>query len=57
MPRRSLVQGQLYGAGRFKQATDPDELALRPMWMLDAVMDGRTSPICADGTILPAGNP
>ena len=48
-----------YAAGRFKQATDPDELALRPMWMFDAVMDGRTSSICAaaDGTILSADDP
>lgn len=45
-----------YGAGRYKQATDPDVINDRPVWLFDAILDGRTSPICraCDGTKRPA---
>jgi SPP1 gp7 family putative phage head morphogenesis protein len=52
---RTNVQSA-YGAGRYKQLTDPDVLMLRPFWLLDAVLDSRTSAICnaLTGTTLPA---
>lgn len=45
-----------YGAGRYRQATDPDVLEDHPIWMFDAILDGRESTICheCDGTKLPA---
>jgi SPP1 gp7 family putative phage head morphogenesis protein len=48
-----------YSAGRYAQHTDPDVLESRPVWMFDAILDGRTSPVCkaADGTVLPADDP
>lgn len=48
-----------YSAGRWRQLTDPDVLAERPVWVYDAVLDGRTSAICKslDGTTLPADDP
>jgi SPP1 gp7 family putative phage head morphogenesis protein len=33
-----------YQAGHYKQMTDPDVLAARPIWRYDAVNDGRTRP-------------
>lgn len=55
---RTNVQSA-YAAGRFKQATEPDTLAVRPVWMFDTIMDSRTSPICAkcNGVTLPADDP
>lgn len=55
---RTAVQ-QSYSAGRYAQATDPDVLAVRPVWRFDAVTDSRTSPMCsaANGTTLPADHP
>ena len=48
-----------YSAGRWRQLTDPDVLAERPVWTYDAVLDGRTSELCKhlDGTTLPADDP
>lgn len=48
-----------YSAGRWRQLTDPDVLAERPIWQFDAVLDGRVSAICKslDGTTLPADDP
>jgi SPP1 gp7 family putative phage head morphogenesis protein len=48
-----------YGAGRYRQLTDPDVLMLRPFWQLDSVLDSRTSAICnaLNGTTLPADDP
>lgn len=48
-----------YGAGRYAQATDPDVLEERPIWMFDAILDGRETRIChaCDGTKLPADHP
>lgn len=45
-----------YSAGRIRQFSEPDTLAVRPYWMFDAIMDGRTSDICkaCNGTVLPA---
>lgn len=47
-----------YTAGRFQQATHPDVIGDRPVWMFDAILDSRTTPTCkaADGTKLPAGD-
>ncbi len=44
-----------YGAGRYRQAKHPDVASDRPVWMFDAVLDGRETPICreCDGTKLP----
>lgn len=48
-----------YGAGRFKQATHPDVVGDRPVWMFDAILDGRETEICeaCDGTKRPADDP
>ncbi len=48
-----------YNTGRWYQLMDPELLQLRPMIMLDAVLDSRTSEICTalDGTIKPATDP
>ena len=48
-----------YGAGRYKQATHPDVVDDRPVWMFDAILDGRTSEICSscDHTKRPADDP
>lgn len=45
-----------YGAGRYRQATDPEVLEDHPIWMFDAILDGRESAIChaCDATKLPA---
>lgn len=45
-----------YSAGRWRQLTDPDVLAERPVWQFDAVLDGRVSQLCKslDGVTLPA---
>jgi SPP1 gp7 family putative phage head morphogenesis protein len=45
-----------YSAGRYRQATDPDVLDERPVWMFDAILDGRETSICkaCDGTMLAA---
>ena len=47
-----------YGAGRWAQLTDPDQLAARPAWVFDAVLDSRTSAPCRarDGVTLPASD-
>lgn len=51
-----VVSNCAYGAGRHLQHTDKDVLEERPVWMFDAVLDGRTSTICkeCDGTVLDA---
>jgi len=48
-----------YNAGRYRQATHPDTIRLRPIWRFDALLDGRTSSICrtCHGTTLPASHP
>ena len=48
-----------YGAGRYRQLTDPEVLHDRPYWMFDAILDSRTSPICRplDHTVKPANDP
>lgn len=48
-----------YSAGRYQQARHPDVIADRPVWMFDAILDGRETPICrkCDGTKLPADHP
>lgn len=48
-----------YQAGRYRQMTDPDVLALRPMWVYVAVMDSRTSHTCKrlNNTTLPHDDP
>lgn len=45
-----------YGAGRYKQAKHPDVASDRPVWMFDAILDGRETEICkaCDATKLPA---
>lgn len=45
-----------YNAGRYKQLTSPVMLAARPIWVYDAILDTRTTPICnhLHGTALPA---
>lgn len=48
-----------YSAGRYEQMTDPAVVAVRPYWMFDAVLDSRTTRICAslDGKVYPANHP
>jgi SPP1 gp7 family putative phage head morphogenesis protein len=48
-----------YQAGHYKQMTDPDVLAARPIWRYDAVNDGRTRPShrALDGMTAPADDP
>jgi SPP1 gp7 family putative phage head morphogenesis protein len=48
-----------YGAGRYKQMTEPDVLKARPVWVFDAVLDRRTSKTCQslNGLTLPANDP
>lgn len=55
---RTNVQSA-YAAGRYEQMTAPAVAKSRPYWEFSAVMDGRTSPVCAalDGTVLPADDP
>lgn len=55
---RTNVQGA-YGAGRYEQATHEDILEDHPIWMFDAILDGRETDICraCDGTKLPANDP
>lgn len=45
-----------YSAGRIRQFLEPDTLEMRPFWLFDAIMDGRTTDICrtCNGVILPA---
>lgn len=42
---RNNVQSA-FAAGRYLQATTPDALEQHPVWMLDVVMDSRTSDVC-----------
>lgn len=55
---RNAVQ-RAYNAGRYRQMREPAVLKARPYWMVDAVMDGATSDICAerDGITLSADDP
>ena len=48
-----------YSHGRYEQMRAPAIKKARPYWMFDAVMDSRTSEVCAplNGTILPADDP
>lgn len=48
-----------HNAGRYAEATEPDNLALRPFWRFSATVDDRTAPQCkaAHGTLLPASDP
>lgn len=52
---RNNIQAS-YSAGRVRQFSMRDTLAVRPYWMFDAIMDSRTSDICTacNGTVLPA---
>lgn len=45
-----------YAAGRHAMATDPAVLGVRPYWLYDAILDGRTTEHCRrwDGVVLPA---
>jgi SPP1 gp7 family putative phage head morphogenesis protein len=54
---RTNVQNA-YSAGRYRQATHPDVLEQRPVWMFDAILDGRETAVCAacDGTKRPAAD-
>ena len=55
---RNAVQ-RSYNSGRYRQMREPAVMKARPYWMLDAVMDGATSDICAerDGITLSADDP
>jgi len=48
-----------YGGGRYRQLTKPVMKRLRPYWMYDAVMDGRTTTICKerDGKVVAQDDP
>ena len=48
-----------YGAGRYKQLTNPLTLKLRPYWVYDSVLDGRTTSGCKtlNGAVAPADDP
>lgn len=45
-----------YQAGRMREMLEPDTLELRPFWRFSAILDMRTSDVCAacNGTLLPA---
>lgn len=47
-----------YSAGRWAQQTAPAVLKVRPFWMLDVILDNRTSGVCNPlaGTVLPASD-
>lgn len=55
---RNNVQSA-FAAGRYLQATSPDALEQHPVWMLDVVMDSRTSDVCEplDGVKRRANDP
>lgn len=48
-----------FSHGRVRQMRDPAVTALRPFWLFDAVLDGRTTDECSarDGVLLPADDP
>jgi hypothetical protein len=48
-----------YNAARVNYLSDPQVIKRRPYWMFDAVMDGRTTPICvaSNRTVLRANHP
>lgn len=48
-----------YARGRWEIQTDPAVKGVRPFWKFSAILDARTSPICAplDGTVLSADDP
>jgi SPP1 gp7 family putative phage head morphogenesis protein len=48
-----------YSAGRYRQATTPEVLEDRPVWMFDAILDGRETEFCntCDGIKRPADDP
>ncbi len=48
-----------YSRGRWEQMRHPTTMAVRPFWLYDAILDGRTSDLCArlNGTVLPADDP
>jgi SPP1 gp7 family putative phage head morphogenesis protein len=48
-----------YNRGRFQQLKEPEMRQLRPFWMYDAILDGRTSQICKarNKTVLPEDDP
>jgi SPP1 gp7 family putative phage head morphogenesis protein len=55
---RNAMQSSL-NAGRYAQMTSPLSMTLRPFWMYDAIMDGRTTPTCnaLDGSVVEAADP
>lgn len=55
---RTNVQ-HAYSAGRYRQATTPEVIEDRPVWMFDAILDGRETEFCkaCDGTKRPADDP
>lgn len=55
---RNAVQ-TAYSAGRWQQIQHPETRTLRPYLQFDAILDGRTSPICAEcnETIRPTDDP
>jgi SPP1 gp7 family putative phage head morphogenesis protein len=54
---RTNVQ-RAYMGGRLAQYREPDILATRPVWRFSAILDGRTSEICAEcnGVVRPAAD-
>ena len=48
-----------YNAGRWQQMSEPSVTRFRPFWLYDAVLDGRTTPLCnkLNGTLLAASDP
>jgi|GEM_PF-3075745 len=55
---RNAVQ-TAFSHGRVRQMRDPAVTALRPFWLFDAILDGRTTDQCSarDGVLLPADDP
>ena len=48
-----------YNQARIGYMSQPAVIKRRPHWIFDAVIDGRTTPVCTayNGTVLPAGHP
>lgn len=48
-----------YNAARVDYLSNPQVIKRRPYWVFDAILDGRTTPVCTayDGTVLPAKHP
>lgn len=48
-----------YNSARVDYLSNPQVIKRRPYWVFDAVLDGKTTPVCTayDGTVLPAKHP